>query len=170
MRAPVRAPVCVRFQVNYSIIAVDILLLVVRRSCRPADPRIAFGFSRSKILAISRALINIGRRTLEFRLVTPNYARLRIIRAIRSSLRPRVLLLILLSPLSWYSRVAVHGTSQPSPKEISPRSHPSIHPVVGFPLSRNNGTQGFRSARRDPRLDRTIEGLASRRGRGRSTL
>ena len=30
--------VCVRFQVNYSIIAVDILLFVVRRSCRPADP------------------------------------------------------------------------------------------------------------------------------------
>lgn len=29
---------CVRFQVNYSIIAVDILLFVVRRSCRPADP------------------------------------------------------------------------------------------------------------------------------------
>lgn len=125
VRAPVRAPVCVRFQVNYSIIAVDILLLVVRRSCRPADPRIAFGFSRWKILAISRALISIGRRALEFRLVTPNYARLRIIRAIRS-LRPRVLLLILLSPLSWYSRVAVRYKSAFPQRNFT--AIPSIHP------------------------------------------
>lgn len=38
MRACMCVCVCVRFQVNYSIIAVDILLFVVRRSCRPADP------------------------------------------------------------------------------------------------------------------------------------
>lgn len=149
-----RVCVCVRFQVNYSIIAVDILLFVVRRSCRPADP--APG-SLSDFLA--RKFLRYHARLLALPVVVtrsnfrPRYTR-RITRLPFAKLFAR-LLFPLSSPLSLSLSLS---------RDLSARSINFFHPRTfcrSQPLSRegedprNDDRKGSSSLSLPARDDRT---------------
>lgn len=142
--------VCVRFQVNYSIIAVDILLFVVRRSCRPADP--APG-SLSDFLA--RKFLRYHARLLALPVVVT-----------RSNFRPRYTRRITRLPFAKLFARLLFPLSSPLSlsRDLSARSINFFHPRTfcrSQPLSRegedprNDDRKGSSSLSLPARDDRT---------------